>query len=96
VRDDDGVATASVLNGIACAALLASGPVAPLLPTILPPNGSLLELEPGVDEAPERDLGVVGGANAFVAFTGGFGSQVVLPTSLTSQKLVPVRACPPT
>ena len=52
-------------------------------------NGSLLELETRVDEAPERDLGVVGGANAFVAFTGGVGSQVVLPTSLALQQLVP-------
>jgi SulP family sulfate permease len=52
-------------------------------------NGALLELETGVDERVDHDLLAVGGANVLVAVAGGFGSQVVLPTSLAAHKLAP-------
>jgi SulP family sulfate permease len=52
-------------------------------------NGALLELETGIDERVDHDLFAVGGANVLVAVVGGFGSQVVLPTSLAAHKLAP-------
>ena len=52
-------------------------------------NGAVLETETGIDERVDRDLAACGGANVLVALTGGFGSQVVLPTSLAANRLAP-------
>jgi SulP family sulfate permease len=52
-------------------------------------NGALLELETGIDERVDRDLFAMGTANIIAGLAGGFGSQLVLPTSLAASKLAP-------